>query len=241
MNDKYSMIYTDSPLLYYNLANKSIKYWISGDTKQNYLQNLQTRYSLMEKNGWVNKTFTYSINNQGFRSGEFKDNTDIMFLGCSMTFGVGLPEENTWAYLVAEKMQTSFVNLAIPGGSLKTIFRMLYGWADKLNPTIVIILCPPEARTEVMTSQREFLQYIFHLDLQKFGEYGRHYILDEHNLELDSLLIRLAIERLCNLKKIKLIYIPFWIDHHVDLARDLSHFGINSNIKMADSVLQNYF
>ena len=205
------------------------------------MKNLQNRYSLLEENGWVNKTFIYSINKEGFRSNEFKDNTDIMFLGCSNTFGVGLPENNTWPYLLSEKLKNSFVNLGVPGGSLKTVFRMLHGWADKLNPKIVIILSPPEARTEVMTSQREFKQYILHLELAKFGEYGRHYIIDEHNLELDTLIFRLSIERICNLKKIKLIYLPRWVGDSTDLARDLSHYGVKSNLTMADLILQNYF
>ena len=44
----------------------------------------------------------YSHNSYNFRSKEFHEDTEIVALGCSHTFGVGVPEKFIWPTFVKE-------------------------------------------------------------------------------------------------------------------------------------------
>lgn len=79
-----------------------------------------------------NKNFTYNINSWGLRSKELKDIDDnyILFLGCSWTFGFGLPLEDTYAYKISQHYKMDYFNASTPAGGndlsfyyLKHIFR----------------------------------------------------------------------------------------------------------------------
>ena len=53
--------------------------------------------------------FQYRLNSNGFRSDHFKkldtSNINILFAGCSFTFGEGLPEEYTWPRLLENNIK----------------------------------------------------------------------------------------------------------------------------------------
>ena len=40
--------------------------------------------------------YTYDLNTHGYRSIEFSNDVEILTVGCSFTFGTGLPFEYTW-------------------------------------------------------------------------------------------------------------------------------------------------
>lgn len=78
--------------------------------------------------------FQYKINSDGFRSQHFKkmnpDNLNVLYAGCSMTYGVGLPEEYIWPTLVSNGIkemnpgkQVESFNVAAPGASIHEIVR----------------------------------------------------------------------------------------------------------------------
>ena len=66
------------------------------------------------------------INSHGFRSDEFKKNHDkrhILFSGCSVTYGIGLLENEIWAKKLYNKLNikndlSGFFNLGLPGTSI---------------------------------------------------------------------------------------------------------------------------
>ena len=50
----------------------------------------------------------YTVNKHGFRGDNFSTKDDaIMFLGCSFTFGIGVPDEDVWCRNVADKRNKS--------------------------------------------------------------------------------------------------------------------------------------
>jgi hypothetical protein len=53
------------------------------------------------------KTYTYKFNSEGFRCDDFSETSEfpIVFLGCSHTCGVGLELENTWPYILVDKIK----------------------------------------------------------------------------------------------------------------------------------------
>lgn len=66
--------------------------------------------------------FTYTINSSGFRHSENfiedKSRKVDVFLGCSLTFGIGVPEEKTFCRLFANKTGRDTINLGIPGAGV---------------------------------------------------------------------------------------------------------------------------
>jgi hypothetical protein len=96
--------------------------------------------------------FYYDTNANGFRCDDF-DTMDftkksIIYLGCSHTFGVGLPEEHSWPTITHNKLQKenntiyNYINLGVAGAGADYYLHFLPYFA-KFNPEI-IISCNPE-------------------------------------------------------------------------------------------------
>jgi len=93
---------------------------------------------------------TYKLNNLNFR--DEKDlisgkPADILTLGCSQTFGIGLPQEYIWPFLIEKKMNRSVSNLGMSGASAKMISDlMLYYFKNVGLPKVVIANFPDTFR-----------------------------------------------------------------------------------------------
>jgi len=94
----------------------------------------------------------YKINSDGFRSKHFKEfNTkykNILFAGCSITFGEGLPEDLTWyKRLSVELGLDSFYNIASTGASTRLIVKNILTFIRKYGaPDVIFALLPNFAR-----------------------------------------------------------------------------------------------
>lgn len=90
----------------------------------------------------------YLLNSFDFRSEDFENNTELLFSGCSFTFGVGIPEDKLWTQIVAKNMNLKHQNIAVPGTSPILIasnffeYCRIYG-----NPKIFVCLFPDFYRT----------------------------------------------------------------------------------------------
>jgi hypothetical protein len=86
---------------------------------------------------------TYQHNSHGYRSGEFKAGTEILFAGCSFTYGIGVPEETIWGNLVADKLEVSRSSIAVPGESIQSIVTQLFQYfATYGDPKTLLCLFP---------------------------------------------------------------------------------------------------
>ena len=129
------MIYTS---IYKKYASRSLN-WLPMDSEELYLNNLKNpaQYELLKTHNWIDSNFTYKFNANGFRCNEFTSDPTIMFIGCSHTIGIGLPEDNTWPSIVSKKLNMACANLGQGGGSADTAFRLCHGWIDQIKPKIV--------------------------------------------------------------------------------------------------------
>lgn len=130
--------------------------WCPSDTKELFDQNMANpataaRLAVL---GWTESSITYHFNNHGFRT---FDDWDIdgaghgnMFLGCSVTIGIGLNIEDTWAYKVSSMIGGKFYNLAQAGTGIETQYRMLKAWGPILRPARVFTIGSYEPRREFM-------------------------------------------------------------------------------------------
>jgi hypothetical protein len=111
--------------------------WATSDTLENYKEyhDFYKSYNLYKP-----KDFLYKYNDYGFRCDDFSSPTDIniVFLGCSVTCGIGLPIEQVWSHLLLEKIRKktnkniTFRNLAVGGTGLDIQSTNLY-WFNRLN------------------------------------------------------------------------------------------------------------
>jgi hypothetical protein len=89
----------------------------------------------------------YGLNSDGFRSEEFESNTDILFSGCSFTFGAGMYLEHLWTKIVADKFNVKHQNLGLPGSSTMVMVSNLFEYFRQYgNPKTLVCLLPDPYR-----------------------------------------------------------------------------------------------
>ena len=224
---------------YSKYKNKELL-WLPCDDNFVYQHNLKNNNNDLVKYNWIDCKFTYKFNSHGFRSNEFNHDDSILFLGCSLTVGIGLPLEHTWAHQVAKTLNLECLNLSIGGTGPDTAFRLAYHYIPQIKPKLVVFLDPPLGRFSLVSSNGNFYQFVTGdpegID-PMFKKYYEHWISLEENLVLDSIKHRLALQSLCQEYHSKFVYVSYENVPFIDYGRDLVHPGINSNKVVAELVL----
>lgn len=99
----------------------------------------------------------YISNSVGFRCDEFEltEQPVIVFIGCSFTFGHGLPVQDIWAHRIISKLREEvnpnirYFNIARQGAGLDTMVRALLAFKQFAVPHVVVGLIPERSRTEL--------------------------------------------------------------------------------------------
>lgn len=216
---------------YSNLANTEL-YWLPMDTEQLYKENLNNKRELLEKYNWIDSNFTYKFNSHGFRCEEFTNDPSVVFLGCSMTVGIGIPVEATWASLVSSELNLFCYNLGIGGTSNDTAFRMANSWLERIRPKIVIFCQTYDHRIELFGPEGAIANISTELP-----EFYNTWLSNKFNATLLETKNRLAIAQLCNQLGIKFLSVSVEEIQYQDLARDLAHPGTQSNVDFSKLVL----
>jgi hypothetical protein len=97
--------------------------WCMGDSKEQFITNSK---KLGSEWHYYDKTVTYKLNRNGYRSTEWSNidwKNSIVILGCSMIFGVGVAEDETINYYLQEMIGRPVVNIGYPAGSNEIIFN----------------------------------------------------------------------------------------------------------------------
>jgi len=224
---------------HFSQYSRQTLYWLPPDTQELYNLNLKNHKDQLEKYNWIDQPITYSFNSHGFRSEEFTNDPTVLFLGCSLTMGIGLPVENTWCHHVANQLNLHNANLGLGGSSNDTAFRLALHWLDKINPKIVILYSPSTTRFELLGAH-QYYDYLPGHTAMPAQEYYKLWSLHSANGELSQIKNQLAIQQLCTSLNIK--FLSFDVEKYsqsnlVDLARDLMHPGLESNKAIADVAL----
>lgn len=221
-------------------------YWIDGDTEEQYQQNLAIHHDALKRHGWLNaeERISYTVDQYGFRETRM-DRTkpgEIMAFGCSFTFGLGLPIEHTWPYMLEQRYKTTY-NLGAPGMGNETFFRLAYHWIPKIKPEIVCILSPGLDRRERITYAQTYggtlkLWKPLGSWCQIDNEIDMAY-MNEDECFYSNMRAILGIKALCTEYGAQFIYmdsrdIMFGPDEHATSARDLIHPGKEYMQKVAN-------
>lgn len=181
---------------------------------------------------WIANPFNYTINKYGFRCGSF-DNLSagkkLMTLGCSHSFGIGMPEHAIWPRLLADRLNFDLYNLSVPGGSADSAYRMIKIWFYKIQPDLVVWFFPPGVRFRCEKFNEDGVfnfgpwrpdpWYVY----EKYARWSNN-----KNLEAIKYLI----------KDTPLIVQDSWPSIRHDDARDLDHRGLRDHEFLYQEILR---
>ena len=131
-----------------------VTHWNGLDSEEAYSKhggNPESR-ELLAQNGWLDTTIDYELNSWGFRSAncaEFSTVTEpsLITMGCSFTFGTGLPQHTIWPQLAANGLGLSLINLGTPGHGLAMNTQWLLTQGHTIrDPKAIAIFMPPSGR-----------------------------------------------------------------------------------------------
>lgn len=144
--------------------------WSNSDNEATY----RTKVVPNNLSKYREEDFGYTHNGAGYRCDEFstletstKFRKNILFLGDSITYGVGIPLEEVWAYRIIQRMRKEcpmhslpYINLAKGGKSMDYCVRMAYNFSQYYPIDQIVVLAPHPARCELMfegTGPYEFI------------------------------------------------------------------------------------
>lgn len=194
-------------------------------------------------------TIEYDYNRLGFR---FKDpdkvdyNNYILYTGCSHTEGIGLELEKSYPYIVSNNYNMDYVNLAVSAGGIDILEYNLMMWLHKYPlPKLIVIQYPDHSRyvskypdyTNLMQSgswedDSDIKNFISRAEYWNIFNARKHLVVLnlKNNLPVPSISINFNALSLYDSGSITL--------RKLDLARDLSHAGIQSHAEISNRLIQ---
>jgi hypothetical protein len=195
----------------YGFAGKTFA-WCTSDTEQRFDAHMADpkNRKRLEDNRWARDSISYTFNKDGFRAEEFNYEPDdsVLFLGCSLTIGIGMRLEDTWAYKVADTLGLRRYNLGVGGGGSDMCFRLAYHWIPLLRPKYVVMLTPHAGRMEIVMDT-ENLKYIPSepTHIHENGFY-RNWLSHPANADMNRLKSVMGVQTICNGIGVPLVEIP---------------------------------
>jgi len=104
------------------------------------------------KDSWGYDNFVYKVSNLGFRGEEIPKSIDLAALGCSYTFGQGLPEELLWHRIASNALKFASYNFGQPAANIKSIADIFYILLNHTKIKHAVFLLPPYHRLQVASS-----------------------------------------------------------------------------------------
>ena len=212
--------------------------WTSTDNEENFRENCrcQKKRSLLEQHGWLTpKAVIYRHNSHGFRCDEFDNRSGGVALGASVTFGVGVPEHQTWHQILSKNLKKHIWNLGVEGASLDTCYRVLFHYIKLLNVEFVVLAVPPTGRFELMAHHGRYQIFGMHMEPDRHKEYVKEWLLDDRNADINAEKNIRAMRDLCHEHGIGFFstgYTTYFPDD-IGLARDLRHPGTQAHADFA--------
>lgn len=224
-----------------NMASLSVT-WFSSDSEEAYLQNMQNakRKDIIESNGWNESNVSYTFNSHGFRADEFDGSDAIMFLGCSITLGTGVPDNISWARIVSKHFGLKNYNLGISGGSNDTAFRLANHYVPQLRPRLVVFMGTSAHRFDIIDDcQITTLMYNYTPEPHDTNWY-KDWLLNPENGNLNWQKNWRGIQYICKKNKVPFAYIsasPLLNAPFASNGRDIVHPGKSFNLEHANVVI----
>jgi hypothetical protein len=177
-------------------------------------------------------TFGYKINSDMFRDKHFEtlklEDYNVLALGCSFTFGQGLPEEYVWPRILESEMkkfmpETKVFNLSQPGIGIDIIINNAIAFIDKYGaPDTIFALFPDINRKmyyEPLTKTYEvYVARFSHFKLRKEQRtlHNKTKIYNYEDSAYDMINHIKTLESFCKNAGIKLVW-HSWPENDINL------------------------
>jgi len=182
--------------------------WFPSDTFEDFNKNKNSENKiLLQKFGWLDENdnpveVDYKINDYGFRCKNFSNTKGIATFGCSLSFGTGLNEEDTWPYIVAKHFNTECWNLSMPGKGLDYVAMFSAMFLKDLLPNLeaICVYLPPTGRKSIIVETSEDDDFVtlqnINLDHERYLNQEaiptfKHIEFLENNMSSHDLLVNL--------------------------------------------------
>lgn len=218
-------------------------YWSGSDCQTLWEKNMNIPkfYDYLKRMKWDNdQAIEYKFNSHGFREDNFDQRDNHLAIGCSFTEGVGLRKDQIWPSKLTNLIGNHVWNLGIGGASADTCFRILNYYIKMLKPKSVFLLIPPLMRLELHSSNGVDCYLPTSTNVPFFI---KQWMYCEDNGNINRYKNILAMKQLCADQNIKLytqgcerIRRP----SKIDLARDLIHYGEETQEYFATSFYKDY-
>lgn len=225
---------------------------IGADSKNHFEEHLKTQPADWE---YRTKRVLYNRNSLGHRCMELDDLNDnfILFTGCSLTEGVGVALEDSYAYKLAKSLSIDYYNLGLAGSGADLLCENLSKWFANIKrmPRLVIIQWPAPNRyyhwfAEGLTPVGAWIDVrnnIVSDEVKRATKYD--FVNDKVIKEFVSASDAGYFEHFSNVLRTTTLnfldclgvpYIEFTDDEipKLDVGRDLIHPGVKSNTALAD-------
>jgi hypothetical protein len=91
--------------------------WMQGDSEENFVKHKRRQPSTWK---YLTKPVTYTLNRHGYRAPEWETidwKNSVVLFGDSCTYGIGVSDEETIGFQLAQLLDRPVINLGIGGGS----------------------------------------------------------------------------------------------------------------------------
>lgn len=169
----------------------------------------------------------YNFNDYGYRASfdyePLLDSEKIVCIGCSFTEGVGLNENETWPYILSQKIGLPYLNLGIAGGSQGYVMWQIKNVLDNIQSKNIFVLSPPWGRFFELTDTEFENKQSWDVETET-KTYSNLYDLNNF-----------ILARLCKSYSINHIdCLEFGGGQNWTKARDNQHFGIDYHQKIVE-------
>jgi hypothetical protein len=193
-------------------------------------------------------------NSIGFIGDEFSSSAEMVALGCSITYGIGVSENQIWSNKIAKELNIKCNNISGPGRSVPWIISNFFSYVEKFgNPKVVVALFPNFTRMQVTSRHSEIIpeSQVFFNDNQKVIRYKIHRLkgyegskkyfkkpfIAEEIMPLEmafdlSIQYIKMLELYCNSNNIKLIWSTWvpeqedWLDKNINKTKFKNYISV---------------
>jgi hypothetical protein len=181
----------------------------------------------------------YSLNSFNYRSSEFYPPKELLVAGCSVTFGVGLPEKYMWGNFLAKNLGVSgYSNLGIPGDPIESsVFRVIKYIQNFGAPKYLAFLAPDPYRYVAIAGENDRPYHLARPGetlprLSKAPHDPSEVLLGENAL-YSAVRALITLEVLCQTSGIKLAW-GTWSEHTKNLISKMTDYPFYSYIDYLD-------
>lgn len=245
------------------LANNKFN-WYSMDSEDLFDKNVK---EIAKTTTYSSSEISYQFNEYGFRSVPFLKEShkdfNILFGGCSITAGVGLPIDHVWTSQITEMIQKNLpdmsvqqFNIALGGRSIDSVARYLYLviTKDLVKPDLVLLNLPPLWRKEIAVDDGkrdlDLIHYIppgagfdisngkphkMSLSLKRYTAFA-----NDTQLAYDGIKNLVFIKTVLDLHKIPFMF-TFWDNHSINIL-DTEELDLDSYLmrELPEDIKESY-